>query len=55
MPMYDYVCKDCGEEFVVLCNYNDYEQRCTECESINTERKLSAPHGTVARRPYDML
>jgi len=55
MPIYEYICNKCKEEFDALCGYKEYEQRCPECESMNTTRKLSAPHGKVTKGIYEKM
>lgn len=43
MPIYEYVCGDCGEQFDVLRPMKDAEAPigCRKCESRRTERRLS--------------
>lgn len=53
MPIYEYHCNKCGEKFDQLCGYKEYEQRCPECESMDTKRQLSAPHGKVVKGVYE--
>ncbi len=55
MPIYGYKCNKCEEEFDVLCGYTEYEQRCPECESMDTKRQLSAPSGKVTKGVYEEM
>jgi putative FmdB family regulatory protein len=43
MPLYDYVCYDCGHSFEMLRRLkdDDREVRCPECDSERIERMLS--------------
>ena len=48
MPVYDYRCKDCGHDFVVvesLAEHEDHEgtePKCPECESVSVERVITS-------------
>ncbi len=55
MPMYDYKCNNCTHEWVELCLYKETEQRCPECESMNTKRLVSAPNIKQEKSPYDYI
>ena len=55
MPIYEYKCNHCEEKFDVLCAYTDREQRCPECERMDTKRGLSAPHGKVVKGIYETM
>ena len=43
MPMYEYRCRKCGEQFEKLRRMQDadLEQECPECQSEEVERMLS--------------
>ena len=43
MPIFEYVCKDCGTEFddLVSISNRDNPQQCPSCGSTNSERKIS--------------
>ncbi len=43
MPLYEYVCKDCGKHFDALRSMNDADKTisCRGCQSSNTSRALS--------------
>lgn len=45
MPMYDYKCNSCGQQFDELVSYStpDSEIECPNCKKKNSERMLSAP------------
>ena len=45
MPIYEYQCKDCGEEFEKLMGFSDPKAdapECPGCQSENTRKRLSA-------------
>jgi putative FmdB family regulatory protein len=42
MPLYEYVCTDCDNEFEALVKH-DEQAECPSCESAKTERRLSVP------------
>lgn len=44
MPIFDYRCKDCGEEFELLVGNNsgEEEKKCTKCKSTNIDRMYSS-------------
>ena len=48
MPVYDYHCKDCGHDFVVVESLDEHkdhestEPKCPECESANVERVIAS-------------
>jgi putative FmdB family regulatory protein len=43
MPLYEYQCKDCGDEFEkkVLFSEANHVQDCPTCKSLNTRKKIS--------------
>jgi putative FmdB family regulatory protein len=42
MPIYEYVCRQCGQEFEALVR-NEEKPACPGCNSRRLEKKLSAP------------
>ena len=42
MPIYEYACKKCGNEFELLVRGKD-QPACTKCASVELERKVSLP------------
>ena len=44
MPVYTYVCKDCGEKFDLLIGVTSEkaEMKCKKCDSSNINRVLSS-------------
>jgi len=44
MPMYEYICDDCGERFELRRNISDAdaEVRCSHCGSEKAKRAISA-------------
>ena len=49
MPMFEYRCLDCGEEFEELVRSVDEQVECEACDSENIQRKMStfAAHTTT--------
>ena len=42
MPIYEYTCKDCNNEFEELVSSDKVDNpKCPECSSDKTERKMS--------------
>jgi len=45
MPAYEYVCKDCHDDFTVFLSLKEYEDRpkvkCPRCGSDNVQKKLT--------------
>lgn len=54
MPTFEYVCKDCGKEFLVFLSLTEYEAKpkilCPRCESDHVERKLSGFAAKTSRK-----
>jgi len=52
MPIYEYQCNDCGDEFEKMIRFSEAEhaQACPACQSQNTRKKISvfASHGSAA-------
>ena len=50
MPVYDYRCKDCSHDFVVVESLEEHEDhegtepKCPECDSVNVERVITSVH-----------
>jgi len=46
MPIYEYVCLDCKEEYEILRAFNESDQPmdCDECGGENVKRKLSVAY-----------
>jgi putative FmdB family regulatory protein len=42
MPIYEYMCKDCGEEFEELIIGSQKTVKCRKCGSVNTDKKMSS-------------
>ena len=44
MPLYEYNCQDCGEEFDQIVRFSDADllPECPECGQVNTRKKISA-------------
>ncbi len=47
MPIYEYVCRDCGNAFEVLVRGSE-QPECPSCGQKNLARLLSIPAGHVA-------
>ena len=43
MPIYDYVCRDCGNEFEGFVRKESETPDCPSCESNDLDRLLSMP------------
>lgn len=45
MPIYEYTCRQCGEDFEELVRNAAHEKEltCTACDSAQIERRLSVP------------
>lgn len=43
MPIYEYACESCDEEFEELVLKDDHVTRCPSCDSEDVERLLSMP------------
>ncbi|MEN6572215.1 MAG: zinc ribbon domain-containing protein [Anaerolineaceae bacterium] len=43
MPIYEYVCSDCGEEFEKRVSFSEADQKpvCPKCASLSTHKKIS--------------
>jgi putative FmdB family regulatory protein len=41
MPIFEYVCKDCGKPFEKIVPRYDSQADCTYCHSENVEKQLS--------------
>lgn len=42
MPLFDFVCQDCGKEAEYLVASSDEVPKCNECEGSELKKKLSA-------------
>lgn len=54
MPIYDYKCNDCGEDFMRILITKEAidkrdEARCPNCESENTERQISRGQSFIVK------
>ena len=43
MPLFDYLCLDCGKLSEILVTTSDEKQRCQVCNSANIKKMISAP------------
>ena len=54
MPSFEYVCRDCGREFLVFLSLKEYEAKpkvlCPHCDSDHVERKFSAFSAKTSRK-----
>lgn len=41
MPIYEFLCLDCGFITELLCNNENYEVNCENCNSVNVEKMVS--------------
>jgi putative FmdB family regulatory protein len=53
MPIYEYVCQECQEEFELMRSFKDSDAiaTCTYCQSEQTTRKLSLFNASSGGRP----
>ncbi len=47
MPIYEYTCKQCGQKFeqIISSSNTDKEVCCSNCQSTEVEKVISAPAG----------
>jgi len=54
MPSFEYVCKDCGKEFLIFLSVKEYEAKpkivCPHCDRYHVERKFSAFSAKTSRK-----
>jgi putative FmdB family regulatory protein len=56
MPVYDYRCKDCGHDFVVIESLGAHQDRegtepkCAKCDSANVERVITSVNIQTAKK-----
>ncbi len=50
MPIFEYVCEDCGAEFETLVKNAASKVECPKCGKKKVERKLSVFSASVARQ-----
>jgi len=43
LPIYEYICHDCGHEFEKIVGWSDDSPACASCGSQNVSRQLSPP------------
>lgn len=43
MPLYEYKCHDCSEQFEVMHSMSTNLRKCNSCESENIERVIGTP------------
>jgi putative FmdB family regulatory protein len=41
MPLFEFICKDCGKPFEKIVPRYDSEVDCKHCNSVNVEKQLS--------------
>jgi putative FmdB family regulatory protein len=41
MPIFEYICKDCGRPFEKIVPRYDSQAECSHCNSANVEKQLS--------------
>ncbi|MBN2125482.1 MAG: zinc ribbon domain-containing protein [Deltaproteobacteria bacterium] len=54
MPLFDYLCLDCGKQSEILVASSGEAPRCEGCGSGNLRKMLSAP-STLSGAPKDRL
>ena len=49
MPMYDYICLDCGKESLITLTLKDHETRNVKCSSCGSKRVEQVIRGFTAK------
>jgi putative FmdB family regulatory protein len=49
MPMYDYICLDCGKESLITLTLKDHETRNVTCSSCGSKRVEQVISGFTAK------
>lgn len=52
MPIYEFICNDCGQQFEEQKSYGDYEANCPLCGS-ESEKIMSAPSIVTGKETAD--
>jgi putative FmdB family regulatory protein len=44
MPVYEFVCKDCGTEFEITCHWDERDEQavCPNCHGKNVETRITS-------------
>ncbi len=54
MPVYEYVCKNCGKEFTISLSFKEFEAKpeikCAHCESNNVQRRFTGFFAKTSRK-----
>jgi putative FmdB family regulatory protein len=50
MPLFDYLCLDCGKLSEILVTTSDDKQQCQACNSANIKKMISA-HSSLSGTP----
>ncbi|MBW2452422.1 MAG: zinc ribbon domain-containing protein [Deltaproteobacteria bacterium] len=53
MPVYEYLCEDCGNEFALKMPFSEHEKggiTCIACKSKNVRQKLSAFYAKTTKK-----
>jgi putative FmdB family regulatory protein len=51
MPMFEYLCNDCGKQNELLLVFSDDVPECKSCGSRNLEKIMSAPSSLTGSSP----
>ena len=43
MPLYPYICEDCGMKYSLIHKYGETPDPCPKCESTNIKKEMTAP------------
>jgi putative FmdB family regulatory protein len=54
MPTYEFKCKDCGEDFEVVCHMSEREEKmvCPKCGSRDVTSVLTAAFGSPTPKKF---
>lgn len=53
MPVYEFVCRECGEAFEIVCSITQYDAetiQCPKCKSKKVERRWSRVYAVTSKK-----
>jgi len=54
MPLFEFLCLDCGQTTEILIAASDDRPQCGRCQSHNLKKLLSAPSSLTGATPHDL-